>query len=301
MLPPMEFYHLQSFVTVANEGSITRAAQRLNITPPTISGHIKALEEEFLIRLFQRKPRGMALTNQGQLLLEQAERVMASARRLQNQAAELRDCVSGKFTIGLNAPPGLLKAAQLASEIKKTPNIEIAFEPSSTGKIIKSLTAGTLDAGYVFSEISEKEIASVYLTTVDLCIAVPRAFKNRLKTDSWEELAQLPWICSDGYCPFQAIAETLFENKGYSLLDTVSTNDEVTKLDLVRQGLGVALLLAEECKEYVSSGEIFTWDTRSIRCRLYFSFLAEKRDDPVFRILKRAVHKAWNKNPSGDL
>ncbi|MCG8637081.1 MAG: LysR family transcriptional regulator, partial [Desulfobacterales bacterium] len=100
MLPPMEFYHLQSFVTVANEGSITRAAQRLNITPPTISGHIKALEEEFLIRLFQRKPRGMALTNQGQLLLEQAERVMASARRLQNQAAELRDCVSGKFTIG---------------------------------------------------------------------------------------------------------------------------------------------------------------------------------------------------------
>ncbi len=297
-LTTMEFYHLQSFVTVANEGSIKKASQRLHITPPTVSGHIKALEEDFLITLFERKPRGMALTNEGQLLLKQAEKIIASTRSLHNQVAELRNCVSGKFVIGLNAPPALLKVAQFASEITKNPNIEISFEPSSTGKIIESLLTGKFDAGYVFSEISKKEISSIYLTTVDLCIAIPTTFKHRLKYNGWKELAQLPWICSDGYCPFQEIAKKLFENKGYSLLNTISTNDELTKLDLVRQGLGGALLLAEECKSDVSTGGIFTWETEPIQCKLYFSFLAEKKNDPVFRILRKAIYTAWNKTDS---
>ncbi len=68
MMNAMELYHLQTFVIVANEGSITKASKRLNLTSPTISGHIKMLEDHLLIRLFERKPNGMVLTPEGQLL-----------------------------------------------------------------------------------------------------------------------------------------------------------------------------------------------------------------------------------------
>jgi len=136
----MELYYLHTFAAVAKEGSIRKAVERLYITPPTASGHIKALEEELQIVLFERNPKGMVLTAEGQILLEQAEKIIASIRRLQDKATELRGNISGELLIGLNTSSKLLKAAELAVEVQRNPNINITFEPSSTGKILDGLS-----------------------------------------------------------------------------------------------------------------------------------------------------------------
>ena len=60
--PVMELYHLKTFVTVAEEQHLTRAAERLFTSQPAISAHIKALEEELRLTLFERTPKGMQLT-----------------------------------------------------------------------------------------------------------------------------------------------------------------------------------------------------------------------------------------------
>ena len=62
----MEFYHLRSFVAVAQTGNLTQAAKRLYTTPPAISAHIKTLEEELSNPLFIRSSKGMSLTDKGQ-------------------------------------------------------------------------------------------------------------------------------------------------------------------------------------------------------------------------------------------
>ena len=61
----MELYHLRTFVTVAEEGHLTRASERLFTSQPAVSAHIKALEEELGVTLFDRTPRGMQLTPAG--------------------------------------------------------------------------------------------------------------------------------------------------------------------------------------------------------------------------------------------
>jgi len=76
----MELYQLRSFVTVAELGQLTRAAERLHVSQPALSAQIKSLEDELGTVLFERGAGGMALTPAGRHLLPQAERVLRSLR-----------------------------------------------------------------------------------------------------------------------------------------------------------------------------------------------------------------------------
>ena len=66
----MELYQLKTFVAIAREGSLTRAAERVFTSPPAVSAQLKALEDELGVKLFERTPRGMVPTEAGTRLLE---------------------------------------------------------------------------------------------------------------------------------------------------------------------------------------------------------------------------------------
>jgi len=74
----MDITQLRAFVTVAYEGNLTRAAERLHVTQPAVSLQIKSLQTALNLMLFSRNASGMALTDDGAKLLPYAERVLAS-------------------------------------------------------------------------------------------------------------------------------------------------------------------------------------------------------------------------------
>ena len=86
----MELYQLRTFVAVAEEGHLTRAAEKLFISQPAVSAHVKALEEELGVALFLRSARGMQLTREGAALKAQAEAALKSVGELLSQARALR-------------------------------------------------------------------------------------------------------------------------------------------------------------------------------------------------------------------
>ena len=72
----MELHQLRTFVAVAEEGHLTRAAERMFVSQPAVSSHVKALEAELGVALFDRTPKGMRLTREGERLLGRARRIV---------------------------------------------------------------------------------------------------------------------------------------------------------------------------------------------------------------------------------
>ena len=86
----MDIHQLKTFVTVARERSITRSSEVLHLSQPAVSAHIKALEDTLGLALFERTPRGMSLTREGERLLAKAEQTLAAHQGLMDEATRIK-------------------------------------------------------------------------------------------------------------------------------------------------------------------------------------------------------------------
>src|SRR6185436_18966669 len=96
----MTLRHLGHFVAVAEEGSFTRAAERLNIVQSAVSSTVRSLERELGVELFERTTQHVALSDAGQVLLPEARATLAAAASARDAIAELTGGLRGTLTIG---------------------------------------------------------------------------------------------------------------------------------------------------------------------------------------------------------
>ena len=116
----MEFHQLRSFVAVAKHGKLATAADRLHTSQPSVSAHIKALEQELGLPLFIRTSRGMLLTEEGEKLLEKARYTLDCAQDLLLSAHMLRNDCSGDYLLGVNTDSRFLRINACSSTWPKT-------------------------------------------------------------------------------------------------------------------------------------------------------------------------------------
>jgi DNA-binding transcriptional LysR family regulator len=145
----MEIRHLRYFVAVAEAGHMTRAALALGIQQPPLSQQIKALEQELGLRLFQRHPKGVALTDAGQLLLDEARRLLADLAAMQERLRRVARGERGRLRVAFTSSaaahaytPRLLRECR-----HRHPEIALEVSESSAAQITEALAAGRLNAG----------------------------------------------------------------------------------------------------------------------------------------------------------
>jgi DNA-binding transcriptional LysR family regulator len=290
----MELHHLRTFVIVAEEKNVTRAAKRLFMTPPAVSAHIKALEEELNVTLFVRTSQGMQITEKGALIKAKAEQTLRAAQDLVNHATQMQAYLMGRIVIGLNTSPAFLRVAPLVTQLAANcPGIDLAFVSSVSGKIIDSLQNGNLDAGFIFSASPTDTLITHHLASVDLVVAAPKNWQSKIEQAQWQDIAALPWIHSTYYCPFQVIIEDLFARRNLKSQRIVEADDELTKCELVGAGLGLALLERQEAEHAAQTGRLVIWQTDPIPCDLNFACLRSRHDDPLIVALDAEVKRSW--------
>lgn len=147
----MDLRHLRYFVAVAEEGHVTRAAERLGIQQPPLSQQIQALERELDVQLFRRKPRGVELTDAGQSLLVDARRIMDDVAGTLAKVQRTARGEQGRLVVGFtsSAPfhpfvPRVLRAFR-----EDNPRVSVVLEESGTNDLVSAITAEQLDAAFV--------------------------------------------------------------------------------------------------------------------------------------------------------
>ncbi|MBX3065212.1 MAG: LysR family transcriptional regulator [Anaerolineae bacterium] len=290
----MELHHLQTFVIVAEEQSITRAARRLYTTPSAVSMHIKALEDELNVRLFVRSSRGMQITEIGERLREKARSTLHAAQEMVNYASASQEYLLGNITLGLNASPRYLRIAQLIKALNADcPGIDLLMKNSSTGGVIAGVKQGQMDVGFCFGEINDPLLISQPLGVAELVIAAPIVWAAQLADADWESIACLPWINTGADCPFQPLIDALFTPRGISYRQQVQTDDEMTRGALVAAGVGISLLERQEAQELVDAGSAILWAAPPTYCDLSIIYPVHRQHDPLIKAVMQRVRQVW--------
>lgn len=289
----MELNHLQTFVVVAEEKSVTQAAKRLFTTPSSISVQIKALEDELGVQLFLRTARGMQITEKGQALLLKAVETLKSVRDLVNHATEIRAYLMGDIALGLNAPMNYLRVPALIQKLsEETAGISLHLHHLASGRVIEQVLSESLDLGFVFDKVSDNRLSSKYLATAELVIATPPNWN--LEQADWQELSRHPWICSDYYCPFQEIIDTAFQERALSYTQAIQSHDEQSKAEYIMAGLGLSLVERGEAEEYAAAGKLKIVQGISFTSELSVICLTYRLHDPLIAALLELIGGLWN-------
>jgi DNA-binding transcriptional LysR family regulator len=155
----VELRHLRYFIAVAEEGHITRAAERLGMQQPPLSQQIKALERELDVQLFRRKPRGVELTDAGRTYLENARKILdqlgyaAETTRRTARGEQGRICVG--YTPSSPFHPFVPRVIRTFREAY--PLVSLALEEYPSNELIKRLRNEQIDAAFVRTLFADPE------------------------------------------------------------------------------------------------------------------------------------------------
>ncbi len=293
----MEHYHLRTFVAVAEEEHLTRAAERLHASLPAVSAHIRGLEDELGVALFARTPRGMRLTVEGKALLAEARSVLRSMEAFRERAGALRREVVGVARVGLNNEAARMRVPEfLTIMARRHPRVEIHLINSSSPRILDNVRAGNLDLGFVYDNILESggEVAAVALDDVAMAVVGPTSWAERVCQASWEELARLPWVWFSEKCPFQFLLQEAFSSRGLPINKVMVGDNDATLRTLVAAGCGLTVLRRDDALEAEAAGEVCLWGEGGLRLGLSLVYRRDRAADRVIEAVAAAVAESWS-------
>lgn len=290
----MELYQLNTFVKIADEGSLTRAAERLFTSQPAISAQLKALEEELGVALFERTSRGMQLTAKGRLLYDQALETLNAAAKLKTDAQQLQHELVGELHIGVHTDFDFMRIGELHRLLhERHPRISPYFVQSMSAKILPDVRRGGLDGGFFFGPGRHADLATTALTEVALRIVAPADWQQRVGTASLHDLARLPWVYTSDTCPFHTLNQALFADVDEQPGKVAYVDSEDAVRELIRAGAGLSILRADDAERLQRRGEACCWDGEAPAISLGFAVRRQRIGEPAIEALQAAVRELW--------
>ena len=286
----MELYQLKSFVTVADTGNLTQAAERLFTSQPAVSAHIKALEEEFEVKLFDRTPKGMCLTVNGIELLEKAQSVLDAGNQLKLTARTLQGEINGQAKVGLNTDAEYLLLGKWHNALmSEYPHLKIQLTQGTSVELIKMVGSGQLDVSFFSGDNPYDEVSHIELCSTDAVIAAAPKWKEQLKNAGTEELAQLPWIYPEPMCIYHKFINHVFADTINKPNWITSTTTEDSTIALLRSGVGLAFIRDDEADAMLKKGEIVVWPGEAFSLPLRLAYLKSRNEDPIIKALLAVI------------
>ena len=258
----MDLRQLEIFAKVAELGSFSRAAQALFLTQPTVSEHIRTLEDELGVRLLDRLGRGAAVTKGGALLLGYAQRMLALAREARQAMESFQGRMSGELLVGASTIPGEYILPALIGRFKeKFPDIAITLLIGGSQAVSDWVLEGRAELGVVGARPGHRSLESRELASDDIALIVGagHAWQGR-KSVTLEELQGEPLLLREQGSGTRAALERALVAAG-SDLSAFRVVGEMGSTQAIKQavkvGVGVSLLSRRAVEEECRAGSVW--------------------------------------------
>jgi len=246
----MDLWRLKIFCKVVELKSFSKAGGAVYLSQPTVSSHVKDLEDHFECKLIDRLGREVAPTKAGQLLYEYATKILALEDDIEKALAEFHGKMKGRLTIGGSTIPGGYVLPPLLGRFKEAyQDITVTLIEGDTAEIIQATIEGRIELGVVGAKAKEAQLVQEEIMTDEMFLIVPSGHKWATRgTATTEELATEPFIMREPGSGTRRSIEQVLDRAGLRL-DDLNVVAEMGSTEAVRQGIkaGVGISVLSGC------------------------------------------------------
>jgi DNA-binding transcriptional LysR family regulator len=303
----VELRHLATFRAVAGSLSFTRAAAQLGYVQSAVTTHVKALEDELGVRLFDRLGRGIVLTHAGTRLLDYADRILdltSEAASVVGESAE----PAGRVVV---SAPEVLCTYRLPAVIGRLhtehPKVQIVFRANPTGAldapVRRSIANGDIDLAVVLEEqLGEIDTLAVeHLTSEPLVlIAAPDHPLTRQEVVGPEDLDGAPVLLTDPGCPYRRAFERALGTVGArAAIAGEFTSGEAVKR-VVQAGTAIGVLASVSVAAELESKLLtaLPWSGPPLTLNSYMVSSRQRWVSPAQAALQQAARQCFDGDPA---
>lgn len=238
---------LKAFVTVAEQGSFTRAAKLLYMTQPAISAQIKSLEERLEIKLLERQDKSVLLTEAGEMLLVEAGKILTLYEEFVDAIDDLKGIRRGRVVIGASTIPGEYILPQLIGSFKKIhPKVEVVLKIADTSSIIDLIMKRNIDFGIIGAQVKvEKLLLQPVLKDNLILIAGNQHPLSKMNQVSVNDIARAEFILREPGSGTRMVIEQMLNEKNMRISDMnmiMELGSTRAVITAVEAGLGISLV-----------------------------------------------------------
>ncbi len=269
----MTLKHIRIFVSVYQEESITRAAEKLHMTQPATSLAIREMEEYYHTKLFERSGRGIRVTSAGTRLYPSAARLLSLYDEMD---AEMKNWdTSGRLRIGSSISIGSCILPQLINRFsKKYPELELYVKVDSSDVIEQNILENHLDFALIEGSVhSEKLKSSVFLDDelVPVCSRFhPLAGAEDIELDS---LKKEHFLMREPNSGTRQLADSSFALKNFQIKPTWESTSTAALINAVSIGLGISILPKRMLEKQLRMHQIASFTIRDLDLRRHYSLI----------------------------
>ena len=294
----MEIRTLRYFLAVAREENMTRAADILHVTQPTLSKALKSLEDELGKKLFTRHSFRIELTEEGVLLRKRAEDLVFMADKIEQEFLSLDDITGGDIYFGLAESYQIRYLAREIHEFKKVyPDLRYHITSGDTEQVTERLDKGLLDFAVICETPDERKYNFILFPEADYFGAVipansELAKKEKIKVD---DLVGLPLFCSEQSWEndIRPWAKERFRELHLEGSFRLSYNGSM----FAREGLGILLTLNNLIDTSPESGMVFRPLTPHVEMKMYLIWNKYQSFTPIAELFLRQISESFSLIP----
>ncbi|MFY0781012.1 LysR family transcriptional regulator [Peribacillus simplex] len=241
----MYYDALKTFVTLVEVKNFTKTAEMLLMSQPSVSLHIKKLEEEFQTKLFLRSPKFLKVTLTGEILYDRAKQMITIYEQTRQDIQEHDRSIKGELKIGASFTIGEYILPSLLIDLQKDyPELELQVVIGNTEEIVQAVRLYKVDIGLIEGQTNEKEL-SVHPFMQDELFVVSSndhelAYKDEVEITDLHDQA---WVTREVGSGTREYLNHVIRSNGLKIKSilTISSNQGI-KETLIKNGVGLALL-----------------------------------------------------------
>jgi DNA-binding transcriptional LysR family regulator len=277
----MDLKVLEVFCRIAELRNFSRAAEAVALSQPTVSAHIKSLEAEVGLRLFDRVGRTVTPTRAGELFHGYARRILALYADARQALGEHREGLHGHLVVaGSSIPAAYVLPSFVAAFLRKHPAVTLALVVGDSRSVARGVMDGSFELGVVGARFEEGRLSYERFAEDELVLAVaPNHPWAGRKTVRASELAQAAFVMRERGSGTRKTMEDALAARGLEP-GSLHASLEVTSNEAVRQavkaGAGVAVISSRAVADEIRCGQLVALRVQGIRFRRNFSLITHR-------------------------